>query len=209
MRNWIKLILLAVGVTVGILIINELTYKGPKVGTTKKTTSPIGREDFTPKTSVELPSFPDQRPAEASKKVLPPIFNPDTKRNDSKSKARTTPGQPSLNQNNSGGSSGRNSGGGGSRGGGGSSGGGGGGGGGGNTGASSNPITPIGNTSMLPATDGNDSPTSEPSINYWLEQSDFPEYNLKRHNITCQRFKNITGRGCEKTEGTACPDCGG
>ena len=195
MQNWIKLVLIAVGVTLGVLIINEVTYQGPKINK-KKNVSPIGTEDFTPRTSVELPSFQDKNSkTDGPKKTLPPIFNSDntfTSNNNGRTPTQHnqnyssgTSSQPSR-QKNRGGKSGGGGGGGGIGGGGGGIG------------------IGTGNSKSNPT-----KPENPLNVVYWLELSNDPEYDKVRHNRTCNRFMNTKGEPCEKDKGEPCKTCGG
>ena len=193
MRNWLKLVGIAVLLTVGILIINELAYQGPKVGNKAKPTSPIGLPDFKPKTSVDLPSFEDRSKKEdKTKKVLPPLFTETAKRE--KSPRTKTPGGSPNNSstassgkrtnNNSNSNSGSSSSGGG-----------------GNS-NSQNPVLSASEQSNL-----NQFPKAPPA--FWLEKSGSQGYNNTRHNKSCPRYLRVPGEPCTEEDGISCPDCRG
>ena len=47
---------------------------------------------------------------------------------------------------------------------------------------------------------------------YWIQTDADPRGETppnSRHNTSCTKFKNVPGRGGEKSEGSACPLCGG
>jgi hypothetical protein len=198
MRNWLKLVGIAILLTVGVLIINELAYQGPKVGNKNKPTSPIGQPDFKPKTSIDLPSFEDRSKKEdKTKKVLPPLFTESTKR-EKTNRNRNSATSPNRNTDSASGPRSNNrSQSGGNRGGGG------GGSGSGNGGTNSNSSDPV----LTEQEKQNQFPQAAPA--FWLEKSGSQEYNNTRHNKTCPRFMRVPGEPCQEEDGLTCPDCKG
>lgn len=207
MKNWLKLIGIAVVGTGLILGANELFFsptvgETPTVAAAPPAPAPEKNEETPEDWEKILEKKRKEKDAEERRKLAAErLFNnlglekPKTNTKNT-GQANNMFAKPTMNPTSPASGGGRNSGGSG----GGGSGGGGSGGGGSGGGGSGGGGTPA----STPAPTAEETPTEEdPSQAFWLDNTG------KRHNANCQYYKNVEGSPAGPTSGEPCEICGG